>query len=435
MGNTASIQLNRYSIAHKLIQGLLIYSCLTIIFVMLKNTVSPIFGVIKDLVIFCSLFLLVNVRSRLSRIHLNFISIFFIISLCSLFTSLSYSNLIYDYVYQYKIDLFYVISILVFSLLFFNIKEQEVRTYLKIIVTFSLLNAIVAIAQRIFMFKFLGLVGFEDLDASNIPALGNVDGLVLQTQNGLFRSIGMMSTPMASAELSLIGLFIFLYYKFKLSVFHLFIVCVFIVSIYFTGYKTVYLSCFAIIVSFVIPWLRLSIIRAAGIVLFAFGFLSVNTSLIYNLTKNISPLYAEYSIRLRLEFVTNLFEQQLQNFPFGLYAQNGNYLRVTEGAVPLDSMYIYTLSNYGFIGLVLSFLLLLVLFINMKVINIYVNSRAIPVGQYVFIFFASNYFFNQPFVNFPSGWHALILLMLALMQGKKINKYVDYQKLPFSQCN
>ncbi|PSV29420.1 hypothetical protein C9J44_21320 [Photobacterium sp. GB-27] len=328
---------------------------------------------------------------------------------------------IINYIYQFKVDSFLIIY--VFSIyLYFSNKEKinNVDKVLSLFVIFGLINALFAICQRIFMFDFLHFIGLSDISSDNIPSLGIINGLVLQTQNGLFRSIGLMSTPMACAEFSLLSLFIYLYRYYNRSVKGTLIIFIYIVAIYFTGYKTVYLSTFAILISYLIPRYRTIITYSISFVYIIFGFLSVNTLFVYDFFKKISPLYAEYSIKLRYDYLMDVIKSLHDNIFITNFAFNGNYYELIPKAVPLDSMYIYYISNYGIIGGVVLFIAFCYIFILSKNLNIIIDGRKIPIGLYLILFLSINLFFNQPFINFPSGIHVVLLMVIAIIQKKNI---------------
>lgn len=413
----------KVNITKSLIYFILFYSFNTLFFVLLKEKVSAIFGITKEviLVLMAISVFIINSSFVSKRILILTIGLLVII-FSSLLLSVGNGMELFNYIYQFKVDAFYVFVFIVLCSYFKSYGSEElIKGILRLFVFFGIVNSIMAIYQRLYFFDFLKIIGVEGVSADYIPALGKVDGLVLQTQGGLFRSIGTMSTPMACAEFSLISLFIYLYRYYNHSVKHVLYVAMFLFSIYVTGYKTVYLTTIAVLFAFSSKKYSAASYRISALIIILFGFLSVNTLYIYNIFKDISPIYAEYSIKLRYDYVADIFSalsNNITNVTGGMFAFNGNYLEIIPGAVPLDSMYIYYLSNYGFIGLLLLFFMCMFLYIKSKNINIYVSGKNIPVGLFFFLFFSSNLFFNQPFINFPSGFHALFLFIIAINQKK-----------------
>lgn len=233
---------------------------------------------------------------------------------------------------------------------------------------------------------------------------------------------------MAGAELSLISLFLYAYLSNNKWLIKTGVSLVFLVAIYCTGYKTVYLTTAIFLVAYMIRAFETVIYKIGSVLLFLFGMLSVNTLLFYNVFKSLFPTYAEFSIRLRYDFVKDVVEQRSDNafcFFNCTYGFNGNYLEKAKGSVPLDSIYIYVLSNFGFISIAIMALLYIFTYIYASNYKIIIGEKTIPIGLYSLLFFSGNFFWNQPFINFPSGWHVLIIMCIAYVvyKNENIKKY------------
>ena len=397
--------------------ALLVLSTQTALLVTAKNLYFPPLGLLKDFVIACLVSFAAISFGKISRFNIIVMSF----AVCLLAASAFSSHVFSDtrpivLLYQSKIELFYLLTFvyLLLSRYLRNNFEEIKRQVVSVLILFGVLNSILAIVQRHAFSSFLGVLGY-DFDGT-IVAFGHINGLVIQTQNGLFRAIGSMSTPMASAEFSLLALFLFLFTRRKFRAVDIVLAATMIYAIYCTGYKTAFLSLAIVLLMCVVPRFGQVISKLGSVLLLIFGFLSVNTKLVYDVVYPISPSYAKYSISLREDFVRAVYgEFDSALCVVGcLNGKHGNYFGDVVDGIPLDSIYIYIAANYGLIGLLICVILISYLFVSTSKIKLRTQGLSVPVGSYVLVVVCGNFFWNQPFVNFPSGWHLLVLFVLAL---------------------
>ncbi|GAC35956.1 hypothetical protein [Paraglaciecola psychrophila] len=261
----------------------------------------------------------------------------------------------------------------------------------------------------------------------------SLGGIVIQTQNGLFRSIGTFSTPMALAEFLAFCL-VFCAINIKKPVIKNLFVLICLVSIYFTSYKTTWTYLPALLFFIYMPTKSHRIFtNIYSISLLVFGFLSTHTYFMYDFFLDISPAYAEYSIRLRIEFVERIFYQMTHftQYFFGAgYGFNGGLLEYLPGSVPLDSLYIYLLSNYGLISIFTLTLFFIVTICRMKNLKYSVFNDGdlglFIIKNYILIMLSANLFWNNPIVNYPSLFFPLVCYILLIKKRKHERRSLDY---------
>lgn len=334
----------------------------------------------------------------------------------------------FNYLYEFKIVLFYFILILAINGLC-NTEDaiiKNIKVAINIFAFFSFINIILSILQRHYFHDIIGVFGFNSsTDARD--SFGSENNIVIQTQNGLFRSIGSFSAPMVLAEYLMFSAFFFsikmkrLYYK--LAWFSL---CS--IGVYYTSYKTVlmYLPAVAIMIFANYKYMKLTT-SMSGALLLGFGLLATHTDIIYNIANPISPLYAEYSILFRIEFLYKVFNQMNNAWQliFGVgYGYNGGFLGYFEQSVPLDSIYIWLLSNYGLCG-VLLFIVFLVFLYNYNPFNADNQAQRLfySCKYYLILVLCGNFFWNNLIINFPSLLFPVVFIVLFYNLSKfEINK-------------
>ncbi len=380
--------------------------------VLVKKQISPQFGLYKEF--FCILIIILSTlfyRINLPKEYYFTLFIFFIISLTSIFVSNIYNPLpIYNYLYEAKITFFYFILILMLFMLTRSNRNTvlALKLFVNVFLFFSIINIFFAYFQRIYFNDIINHFGFNSFDDIR-DTFASENDIVIQTQGGVFRAIGTFSTPTVLAEYLLFSGFFFAL-KFQHICIKLiwFILCA--IGVYCTSYKTslMYLPAVAMLVFLPIAYVKIGTILYS-IVLFVFGLISTQTYFIYDIVKDISPLYAEFSIRLRVKFSYDVYSQMknIWQFLFGVgYGYNGGFLGYFYGSVPLDSIYLWVLSNYGFIGVILALcgLILFYCYRPYKQLKIFDNDYAVLylLKQYIFLMIIANFFWNNAFINFPS---------------------------------
>jgi len=393
---------------------------MTFLMVILKSAVSPLFGVYKEG--FCILIILISFFEyyKLNKISLILMAsmVFSIVALSSILISELYNTLpLFNYVYEMKIFSFYFILFLAITLLCSNYKntEDNIKLATKVFLIFSIVNVILSIIQRYYFSDVIASFGFESSVEAR-DSFGSENSIVIQTQNGLFRTIGTFSAPMVLAEYLMFSTFLFSL-KSKDLMLKIVWISMSILAIYFTSYKTVLMYLPAVILlSFLDTRYRKVTTASYCFLLLFFGFIATHTHIIYNIVYPFHQVYAEYSVRLRIEFLFDVFSQMdnIWKLLFGVgYGYNGGFLGYFEGSVPLDSIYIWILSNYGFVG-VMIFLILIVCLYNYKPFLTTGEHEEIfySCKNYVVLVVCANFFWNNIFINYPSFLFPLLFLIL-----------------------
>lgn len=398
----------------------LITSSMTFLMVILKSAVSPLFGVYKEsfciLIIFISLFEIY----KLNKISLTFIASmgFSLVAFFSIFISELYNSLpIFNYIYEMKIFFFYFILFTSMTLLCSTYKstEDNIKLATKVFLIFSIINVIFSIVQRYYFSDVIASFGFESSVEAR-DSFGSENSIVIQTQNGLFRTIGTFSAPMVLAEYLMFSTFLFSL-KAKDLMIKIVWISLSILAIYFTSYKTVLMYLPAVILlSFLNTRYRKVTTASYCFFLLIFGFLATHTHIVYNVVYPFHQVYAEYSVRLRIEFLFDVFSQMdnIWKLLFGVgYGYNGGFLGYFEDSVPLDSIYIWMLSNYGFVGVIV-FLMLIVFLYNYKPFPATGEHEEIfySCKDYIVLVVCANFFWNNIFINYPSFLFPLLFLIL-----------------------
>ncbi len=391
-----------------LFQLLLLLSGSSILMVLLKGFFSPLFGLYKEF--FCiSIIFLRTDKLKLSSKQILFSFSFMLFTLLSILSTQQHQPIAaFFYIYQFKIEFFYILLIL--ALISLTKTESATlttyRAFKKVIFLLVIINIFSSITQHLFFDDLLHFLGYKG-DVSGLR--GDFGGVVIQTQNGLFRSIGLFSTPMALAEFLAFAL-IFCSYNIKKPLLKAIFITTCLLGIFFTSYKTTWTYLPALLFFIFTPTrLHRSFTSIYCIVLISFGFLATHTYYLYDLFLNVSPNYAEFSIRLRIEYIDKVI-QQMEHFTqylFGSgYGFNGGLIEYLPGAVPLDSLYIYTLSNYGFamVTVLLFYLLFTVCRISYLKYNVSTDKgvNLFVIKNYLLVVLSANLFWNNPIVNYPS---------------------------------
>lgn len=195
-------------------------------------------------------------------------------------------------------------------------------------------------------------------------------------------------------------------------------------GLYCTTYKTGLLGLFFFLVFMTIRQLSKKknnlLILFSGLLLFTLHFVSYNTLIVYNFFKDIFPIAAERSIKPRIEQNTAIYENMgsIYNFLFGNgYGKNGTFgldkTKYFADVLPLDSSYIYLLSNYGIL-FVIAFVLFLVYF-SVK----YIRFDHFNMIFFLLYFLSIEFFVNNIFLNTPTIYILINLLILTFSLHRK----------------
>lgn len=386
-----------------------------------------------------SLFLLLKKRKK-KIINLIIITIF--IYFIWVVYSLTFAN-ISQVFYQIKLDLFNILF--VFNTITVLVISENKKAYLnkiiKVIIVLALINSIFIIFQGLFSkFYVTKLLGIE------WGAWSRKYGISIIVANGRFRCIGLMNSYVSAAELLIIATILINETKsiFKINNIKKYtLLVVFIVSIYFTTYKTAYLwlvfyfglKAFSYMISHYlnekvekkyngnyVNWYNFNL-TFATILLFISQWVVTNTFIFYKLIEKISAKAAYNSIYLRVEFHKSIFNsmnsviKKIMGLGMGV---NGSYTSKVNlngiKPIPLDSSYVYTLSNYGFIGLICYIsLIAIIMFLSMR----YNDLDEIGIKYLMSYLLCVQMFFNNLSTSIPTSYLVIIFIISFIYDLKK----------------
>lgn len=341
--------------------------------------------------------------------------------------------------YQIKLDGFNILFFINVTVLLSLRKKDIVDRIIKIILVFAIINAIIIILQGLFpRFFVCNILGLE------WGAWSRDYGITVVVAGDTLRSFGLMNTYVAASELLIIATILLFEGKniLRLSTkAKCLLASVFFIGIYFTTYKTAY--AWLIIYGFV-KILRLFIqkykkklpIRSRkidvseyplliiGIGAMLIQYVVTNTLLIYKLIEKIFPKFAYGSIYARVD-LHNVIFNQLDNITkkiFGVgMGVNGLFALKDVGevhtqAIALDSTYIYTLSNYGFLGVIIY----LVLLGGTLIISVTNKECDLWGVRYICAYLlCAEFFFNNLSTSIPVSYIVIFLILVFCFELKE----------------
>lgn len=286
--------------------------------------------------------------------------------------------------YQTKLDLPFLLMIFITNVVIKVILKDKnrikvIKRIANIFIKLVLINSIIIIFQSIFKEFYV-----EKLLKLHWGAWGIQYGLSIKTASGNLRCIGLLQNHVVSGDLMLIGIIVIIkcrkflgLYKKKLIMYILLIG----IALYFTTYKIAYLGFLFFIFLYFIEkkftiskiynnkYFILIIMYITGCVL-VMQYLISNTIIFYSYIDNLFPKYAYNSIFKRIEY-QNLIINNMNSIKTkligigmgvnGIYGISKEFIDMNITKIPLDSTYIYIISNYGFIMLVIFIILFITL--------------------------------------------------------------------------
>lgn len=288
-------------------------------------------------------------------------------------------------IYQIKNDIFPLIFGIVIYIYIYSLTNDYyinfVRKIIKLIIILGVINAFAVILERIFFENFLLLLGI------NFGDWGTNNGVKIITTGDTLRPIGFQTS---FDQVGSLLLFCYILLKEnKLNVIkNKCIICllsiIFIMGIYFSTYATSIIGLiFYIIIKysekFLIKLKFNTILRYMIICFFLIGvffilFISTHELTIYEFVAQINPMKAYNSIFTRISQhweILNNMDSIISLFLGAGFGVNGVYgienVFAKKTQIATDSTYIYLISNYGIIGLVIFcmiFSVLIIYFMN-----------------------------------------------------------------------
>lgn len=389
---------------------------------------NPIIKLWKEIyVLFFSLCIIFFNIDKIVRTNINykflltiFISIFF-------FLEIVYSSLILEIpliviLYQLKSDLLLFVFFVIVYIFFFSLSKEQLKIFsksiIKIVIFLGLFNAIAMILQTIFFEQFLNLIG---LDFGN---WGTKVGLRIETVGeDLLRPVGFQTGFIAASTVSLLSFFIMnenTIYRIRSKFIKLILNIIFIVSIFLSTYATAIIGLVTYFIIKGIYFIKLNklykkyVIYLFCVLLFGLFFYATHGLDIYEFVAEYYPDKAYSSILIRVLLYSDVINEWSNNILSLLLGvglgTNGTYGMEKDLygilSIPLDSTYIYMLSNYGIIGVIFY------VFIMIYFILYFYNNDMLGINYFCIYILIIEFFFNNFMVDFPLNFIIMILIPL-----------------------
>lgn len=389
---------------------------------------NPIIKLWKEIyVLFFSLCIIFFNIDKIVRTNINykflltiFISIFF-------FLEIVYSSLILEIpliviLYQLKSDLLLFVFFVIVYIFFFSLSKEQLKIFsksiIKIVIFLGLFNAIAMILQTIFFEQFLNLIG---LDFGN---WGTNVGLRIETVGeDILRPVGFQTGFIAASTVSLLSFFIMnenTIYRIRSKFIKLILNIIFIVSIFLSTYATAIIGLVTYFIIKGIYFIKLNklykkyVIYLFCVLLFGLFFYATHGLDIYEFVAEYYPEKAYSSILIRVLLYSDVINEWSNNILSLLLGvglgTNGTYGMEKDLygilSIPLDSTYIYMLSNYGIIGVIFY------VFIMIYFILYFYNNDMLGINYFCIYILIIEFFFNNFMVDFPLNFIIMILIPL-----------------------
>ncbi|MFI8418290.1 hypothetical protein ACQKDS_18140 [Serratia sp. NPDC078593] len=298
---------------------------------------------------------------------------------------------------------------------------------IKVVVVTATINSFFIYIESMFPTAFMATLQIEEFNNS-----GGKSGIRLDNALGSLRAMGTMTTFINAGTLTFFGIVCVLesgYYN-RLKKWVLFSLMA--IALILTTYKTAMIALAIYLLTKVI-YSFFKKLRGAKMIYFfsaviTFSFMAFvfNTFTVYDsLASTKYKPFAYNSIYLRSlqhDKIINDIERK-DSFYTGLGVGTNGTMGPNEKlklkSKALDSTYIYLMSNYGFIGVLIyvSILLLLLLYFCSKS-NKFDNIAIIL----LFYAFGADFFINNTFSNFPCNVIFYSLIIVSLLHVKSLNK-------------
>ncbi|MEX3171243.1 hypothetical protein AB4M04_04015 [Serratia quinivorans] len=385
---------------------------------------------------FLLLYLVAN-KARLGPGFRNYLLLFIgmvMLSLSYVLISILNNNFkIGNIVTQFRFELFTYSSLLVAAFLVCLEREHRMQLLFKIIkvyIVVTVINSIFAILESFFSGILYAVAGVNP--GLQFTQVGKDNGLILRSASGFFRAIGLFSGPFTLAEFLFFGLilspFVSNKHRFKyIIIVTAGIVCstsktAMIMAVIYFGYL--------FIRRFLPLKLSLASVAMVCIVLLTFFYITMTDLGVYKSLYSSDNNYAEQSILARILLIEDVRHSDTYSILTGAgYGLNGNAATGDIAAIPLDSIYIFLLSNYGGIGIFIFLLAssMILLRLYMKVCRGYFFPG---VFLYWMISISINFVYNNPITNYPGYIFSIIISALLLsFRQDEFYKVADAKQL------
>ncbi|WP_283602877.1 hypothetical protein [Serratia proteamaculans] len=324
---------------------------------------------------------------------------------------------------QFRVEFFTFSALLISAALVMLDTEGKKNVLDKIIkfyIFFCVINAIMAIVQSFSAGMIYAFAGYEP--GPEFTSFGKSYGLSLKTTTGFFRAIGFLTGPFNLSEYLFFGMTLQGFVsKNRRKIFILTIYAAIICSTSKTAIimSTIYFGYLLIRPLFGVRQSTF-LVTILMFFLFVIFYISITSNAIYDIFSSKDNTFAYNSIYLRMYFIQQVLQDNSFSDLFGVgYGVNGNAVvgSNNDAAVPLDSIYIYILSNYGYFGIIMS--IILILFIVLFIYSKCKSSFPHDVYLYWLISLSLNYGYNNPMTNYPGYIFPIIITALFFSLGAK----------------
>lgn len=371
------------------------------------------------IILMCIILIGINIKNINININMGMFSLiggiyFFIEIIYSLLMDIPNDIIIY----QLKNDLLLFLFAICIYIFFIKIDDKGIKDFsiklVKIMIFLGVLNAITMILEFVFFEQFVNLIG---LDMGN---WGTAVGVKIITAGEALRPIGLQGGFVQAATLVLMA-FIILnenkVYNIKNKIIKYLLEIIFLVSILLSTYATAIIGLIVYLaIKFINKIFKINTFIFFSVILFIFFLYTTHGLGIYEFVNTIYPDKAYSSILLRVLQHWEIIKEVSQDgisFLLGIgLGTNGIFGLDKElyGIMPIatDSAYIYILSNYGIIGVLIYFFLLIYFIIK------FYKRDAFGIKYCLFYVLIIDFFFNNTITNFPINFILLLLINLGL---------------------
>lgn len=392
----------------------------------------------KEFYILFLLFIIILIKNKQIYIKIKYDNIILILILIYYFVIEIIYNIIIDIpitfiAYQIKNDFFPLIFGIIVYIYIYNLENNNYINFLrkitKLVIILGAINAVAVILEYIFIENFLSLLGI------NFGDWGSSSGVKVITTGDTVRPIGFQ-TSFAQVGSLLLFCYIILkenklnviknkFVNYSLSI-------IFIIGIYLSTYATAMIGfVFYMFIKYsekLFVKLKFNMILRCIIVcfflicVFFILFMSTHELTIYEFIAQIDPMKAYNSIFTRIsqhwEILNNM--DSITSLFLGVgFGVNGAYgiesVFAKKTQIATDSAYIYLISNYGIIGMiifVMIFSILILYFMNK-------NKDVFGLKYFCIYVLVIMFFYNNIIASFTNS---LILILFIILNFRLVKR-------------
>ncbi|MEE4409333.1 MULTISPECIES: hypothetical protein [unclassified Serratia (in: enterobacteria)] len=319
---------------------------------------------------------------------------------------------------QFRLELLTFASFFCGAVLMLLSREERLDILMKLVkfyIIFAVINALFAIAESTLAGALYAVIGYDP--GPQLTQFGKEYGLVLRTIQGQFRAFGLQTGPFSLSEYLFFALVLSPFVSLKNRKKFILLITLGIVC---STSKTAIIMALLYIMFLMSRRLfslrfSLNIVTLATFVLGMFFYVTTTNYDVYQALFPKENAIAENSILFRTMGIASVKASPEYSPYIGAgYAVNGNAVVGDDNSnsIPLDSMYIYMLSNYGNVGII--FLVIVGTIILGVLYRKVIRGGYVGVYLYWMISLIMNFVYNNPLTNYPGYLFPIILTILIL---------------------